>query len=65
MTFDAAGGSRTVSFEPDDTVVVWRYLYQDSTAVADQLTDCGLRVRLLEHGDQDSQVVLVAATPVP
>ncbi|MFE7296031.1 L-histidine N(alpha)-methyltransferase [Streptomyces sp. NPDC057579] len=64
VTFDAEGGSRTVSFEPEDTVVVWRYLYQDSAAVADQLTDCGLQVRVLEHG-QDSQVVLVAATPAP
>ncbi|MFK0292758.1 L-histidine N(alpha)-methyltransferase [Streptomyces sp. NPDC090442] len=64
VAFDAAGGNRAVSFEPDDTVVVWRYLYQDSAAVADQLSDCGLQVRLLERGE-GSHVVLVAATPTP
>ncbi|MEU9124409.1 L-histidine N(alpha)-methyltransferase [Streptomyces sp. NPDC048506] len=62
VTFDGEQGHRTVSFEPGDTVLVWRYLYHDSTAVADQLTHCGLQVRLFEHG-QDRQAVLVAATP--
>lgn len=62
VTFDVGPDRRTVSFEPGDTVLVWRYLYQDSAAVADQLTRCGLRVRLFEHG-QDKQIVLVAAAP--
>ncbi|MGW4962931.1 L-histidine N(alpha)-methyltransferase [Nonomuraea sp. NPDC004186] len=62
VTFDVGDDQRRVSFEPGDTVLVWRYLYHDSAAVADQLTRCGLQVRLFEHG-QDRQVVLVAATP--
>ncbi|WP_344583355.1 L-histidine N(alpha)-methyltransferase [Nonomuraea roseoviolacea] len=64
VTFDVGEDRRTVSFEPGETVLVWRYLYHDGAAVADQLTRCGLRVRLFEHGE-DSQVVLVAATPAP
>lgn len=62
VTFDVGEDRRTASFEPGDTVLLWRYLYHDSAAVADQLTRCGLQVRLFEHG-QDRQVVLVAATP--
>lgn len=61
VTFDVGDDQKTVSFEPGDTVLVWRYLYHDSAAVVDQLTRCGLQVRLFEHG-QDRQVVLVAAT---
>ncbi|MEV4476365.1 L-histidine N(alpha)-methyltransferase [Nonomuraea sp. NPDC049504] len=57
-----AFGARTVSFEPGDRVLVWRYLYQDGAAVRDQLTRCGFRVRLFEHGD-DRQMILAAATP--
>lgn len=62
VTFDVGQGHQVVSFEPGDTVLVWRYLYHDTAAVADQLTHCGLEVRLLEHG-KDRQVVLVAAMP--
>lgn len=62
VTFAVGDGQRAVPFEPGDTVLVWRYLYHDAAAVADQLGHCGLRVRLFEHG-QDKQVVLVAATP--
>ncbi|MFH8680789.1 L-histidine N(alpha)-methyltransferase [Streptomyces lydicus] len=62
VTFDVGPEQRTVSFEPGDTVLVWRYLYHDGAAVAEQLKRCGLQVRLFEHG-RDSQVVLVAATP--
>ncbi|WP_238545381.1 MULTISPECIES: hypothetical protein [Streptomyces] len=60
VTFDVGDDQKTVSFEPGDTVLVWRYLYHDSAAVVDQLTRCGLQVRLFEHG-QGRQVVLVAA----
>ncbi|MEV4804338.1 L-histidine N(alpha)-methyltransferase [Nonomuraea sp. NPDC049421] len=57
-----AFGARTASFEPGDRVLIWRYLYHDGAAVRDQLTRCGFRVRLFEHGD-DRQMILVAATP--
>jgi L-histidine N-alpha-methyltransferase len=50
-----------VSFEPGDTVLVWRYLYLDRAAVADQLAHSGLEVRLFQRG-QFGEVVLVAAT---
>ncbi|MFD0687212.1 L-histidine N(alpha)-methyltransferase [Actinomadura fibrosa] len=62
VDFGAADGRRAVAFQPGDTVLVWRYLYEDAAAVADRLARGGLRVRLFEHG-RDRQVVLVAATP--
>lgn len=55
------GRQRTMSFAVDDTVVVWRYLYVDRSALVDQLTRNGFAVRLLEQGES-GQVVLVAAT---
>ncbi|SCL44945.1 L-histidine Nalpha-methyltransferase [Micromonospora citrea] len=61
VTFDVGGDRRTMSFEPGDTVLVWRYLYLDRAGIADQLARSGLEVRLFERG-QDSQVALVAAT---
>lgn len=61
VVFDIAGAQRTVSFEPGDTVLVWRYRYLDHTAVADQLTRAGFEVRLYQPG-RSNEVVLVAAT---
>lgn len=63
VEFAAAGRERTVRFAPDDTVVVWRYLYLDPAGVEDRLARNGFNVRLLEHGATE-QMVLVAASPM-
>jgi L-histidine Nalpha-methyltransferase len=55
------GDERTVAFAAGDTVVVWRYLYVDRSAVVDRLARNGFEVRLLEQGES-AQMVLVAAT---
>jgi L-histidine N-alpha-methyltransferase len=62
VTFDQKAGSRAVSFDTGDTVLLCRWLYHDRGAVHDQLTDNGFDVRLFRIGHQ-RQLALVAATP--
>nr|WP_240948295.1 L-histidine N(alpha)-methyltransferase [Planosporangium mesophilum] len=62
VTFDVDGARRTVSFEPGDTLLVWRLFYPDRSTLVDQLDRNGFKMRLFQFG-QGSQVALVAATP--